>query len=88
MNDFACAMILFMILGVGILLSALILFITKDPRDSVFMYRYPAIKKLSREEARAHARKIARILAIVGLVVLVLSGIGLLVSVLLPAIFL
>ena len=76
MNDFACAMIFFMIFGAGNLLGALILYTSKDPRESVFMYRYPAIRKLSLEEAKVHAKKVAKIVAIVGVVILVLSGMG------------
>ena len=78
------ALIFMMIFGGAILLSAGALAISKDPRESVLMARAYEIKRKSLEEAREHAKKVAKILAIVGASLIVLCGIGVLICMLMP----
>lgn len=78
------AMIFMMIFGMAILLAALALTLSKDPRESVLMARAYEIKNKSLEDAKAHAKKVAKILAIVGAGMIVLFGITLIIFLFLP----
>ena len=78
------AMVFMMIFGGTILLAAGALALSKDPRDSVLMARAYEIKSKSLEEAKIHARKVAKILAIVGVCMIAAFGIGLIICLFLP----
>ena len=73
------AMILMMVFGVALLLTALWLALSKDPRHSVLLYKVTYISSMPREKAREKARQLARVVAIVGLLIIVVFGIGLII---------
>ncbi len=66
-----------MVFGMITLVSAFFLYRNQDPRDSVFFYRYPAIKKMSREEAVKTAKKTAKGVALMGLTTMAGAAVGL-----------
>lgn len=70
------AMLFMMIFGVALLLAAGLLVIQKDPRYSIMLAKVRGLKNKTPEEARAIARNIAKYVAIVGLVITVVFGIG------------
>lgn len=78
-NIIMYAMIFMMIFGAAIILTAGIIALEKDPRDSVFLARVHGLKEKSLEEAGAIAKKIAKILAIVGICLIVVFGTGLII---------
>ena len=78
------AFIFLMIFGGAILLTAGALAISKDPRESVLMARAYEIKHKSLEEAKEHAKKVAKVLAIVGASMIVVCGIGVLICMMMP----
>ena len=69
------AMIFMMIFGAALLLASGLLAITKDPKNSIFLARVRGLERMSREEALKIARKIAKIVAIVGASLIVFFGI-------------
>ena len=73
------AMIFMMIFGAALLLTAGIIAIEKDPRQSVFLARVRGLEKMSVEDARKKARQIAKIVAIIGGGMILVFGIGLLI---------
>ena len=70
------AMIFMMIFGACLLLPALSLILSKDPRQSVFLARVRGLEAMSLEEAKDKAKEIAKIVAIVGVALIVIFGIG------------
>lgn len=71
------AFILLLIFGVLLLLTAAGLAFSKDPRQSPFLGRTAGIEKMSKEEARKHAREVAGCVAAVGLALVIYCVIGL-----------
>ncbi|MCR4612202.1 MAG: hypothetical protein K5644_09925 [Lachnospiraceae bacterium] len=70
------AFIFLMIFGVIILFVALSIGLSKDPRNYMFMIKVHGNKKPPLDEARAEAKKVAKVMAIVGAVITVLCLIG------------
>ena len=77
-------MVFMMIFGGAILLAALALALSKDPRNSVLMARAYEIKNKSLEEEKIHANKVAKILAVIGAGMIAAFGIGLIICLFLP----
>lgn len=55
-----------MIFGMVTLVSAFFLYRNRNPKESVFFYRYPAIKKMSDADALKTAKKTAKGVALMG----------------------
>ncbi len=70
------AMIFMMIFGACLLIVPLSLFLSKDPRQSIFLARVRNLDSMSLEQAKDKAREIGKIVGIVGLVIIVLFGMG------------
>lgn len=70
------AFIFLIIFGVAILLAALRLYTASDPRKSIFFARVR--KDISHKDALETAKKMSRILCIVGAVIIILCVLGLL----------
>ena len=70
------ALLFLMIFGAALLLAALSLFLSKDPRKSIFFARVHG--KPSKEEARKTANQIASALLGVGIAIILYCAIGLL----------
>lgn len=70
------AMIFMMIFGACLLLTALILILSRDPRQSIFLARVRNLDSMSLDEAKGKAAEIARIVAIIGILLIVVCGIG------------
>lgn len=68
------AMIFLMIFGVCLLLTAFLLFLSKDPRQSPFLGRVQGLDDMTIEEAKRTARGSARIVAVVGVALIVICG--------------
>ena len=66
-----------MIFGMVTLVSAFFLYRNQNPKESVFFYRYPAIKKMSQEEALKTAKKTAKGVALMGLTTMAGAAVGL-----------
>ena len=69
-------MIFMMIFGACLLIVPLSLFLSKDPRQSIFLARVRNLDSMSLEQAKDKAREIGKIVGIVGLVIIVLFGMG------------
>jgi len=54
------AFIMMLIFGGTLILSAIRLYTTKNPKDSMLMYRYHGLDKMSDVDAHAAAQKVAR----------------------------
>ena len=54
------AFIMMLIFGGTLILSAIRLYTTKNPKDSMLMYRYHGLDKMSDADAHAAAQKVAR----------------------------
>lgn len=65
------AFIMMIIFGGTLILAALRLYTTKNPKDSMLMYRYRGLDKMSDAEAHAAAQKVAKGVAIEALVLCV-----------------
>ena len=65
------AFIMMLIFGGTLILSAIRLYTTKNPKDSMLMYRYHGLDKMTDEEAHAAAQKVARGVAAEALVLCV-----------------
>ena len=69
------AMIFMMIFGGVLLLAAGLLAVRKDPRNSILLYKVHGLRSMPVEEARSKARQIAKIVAIIGAVIVLVFGI-------------
>ena len=65
------AFIMMLIVGGTLILSAIRLYTTKNPKDSMLMYRYHGLDKMSDADAHAAAQKVARGVAAEALVLCV-----------------
>lgn len=65
------AFIMMLIFGGTLILSAIRLYTTKNPKDSMLMYRYHGLDKMSDADAHAAAQKVARGVAAEALVLCV-----------------
>lgn len=65
------AFIMMLIFGGTLILSAIRLYTTKNPKDSMLMYRYHGLDKMTDKEAHAAAQKVARGVAAEALVLCV-----------------
>ncbi len=70
------AMIFMMIFGAALLLTAAWLAFAKDPRHSVLLYKVQGLSSMPREKAREKARQLAKIVGMIGTVIIVVFGIG------------
>ena len=66
------AMIFMMIFGAALLLTAVWLAFAKDPRHSVLLYKVQGLSSMPREKAR----QLAKIVAVIGVIMIVGFGIG------------
>ena len=66
-----------MIFGMVTLVSAFFLYRNENPKESVFFARYPAIQKMSQEDALKTAKKTAKGVALMGLTTIAGSFAGL-----------
>ena len=72
------ALMFFMIFGMALLLAAGFLSASKDPRESILLAREYTLQKMTKKGARVQARRIAGIVAAIGLVIILVCGMGIL----------
>ncbi len=60
-----------MVFGMVTLVCAFFLYRNQNPKESVFFYRYPAIKKMSQEDALKTAKKTAKGVALMGVTTMI-----------------
>ena len=71
---------LFLLYGVGLVIASMIIPTLKDPRNSVFFnWRVHPLKGLSLDEALEKAKESARIVRVIGIILIVVCTIGLII---------
>ena len=68
------AMLFMVFFGAALLLAAFWLAIIKDPRRSILLYKVYGIKNMSLEETRRRTKQIAKIVAIIGILLIIVFG--------------
>ncbi|MBR0452055.1 MAG: hypothetical protein IJI78_08695 [Oscillospiraceae bacterium] len=70
------AFIMMIIFSGALVVAALRLYTTKNPKDSMLMYKYHGLEKMTDEEAHAAAQMVAKGVALVALVLCIGGIVG------------